>query len=134
MQCNTFTVVTHPVGYHRDTFGKDKHKQHNSPDSLENKTCFYLPRQTGSFGRGGDQHNFVWALLDWRNTDSGRRRRAYIEAGGDGQVQLTLHQWIQFLQQPGNLQRVVQAVPAMRGSNIIPAEHGLRALSQVVDI
>lgn len=64
MQCNTFTMVTHPVGYHRDTFRRDGFTR-SSPNSLENKTTFLHPRFQHSIGRGGNHDKFTWSLLDW---------------------------------------------------------------------
>jgi hypothetical protein len=60
---NVFTMVTHAVGLHRDTFKVD--------EGLENKLCFILPRQGHSIGRGGFGYNYVWALLDWANRPAG---------------------------------------------------------------
>ena len=56
---NNFTYVQHPVGYHIDTFKKNK-------PVLENKICFVDTSVTNSTGRGGaGRCKFVWALLDW---------------------------------------------------------------------
>jgi hypothetical protein len=55
---NMHTLVGHPVGYHRDIFAKQK-------QSLENKICFIVQKQSG-MGRGGAGPNkYVVALLDW---------------------------------------------------------------------
>jgi hypothetical protein len=55
---NTHTLVGHTVGYHRDVFA-------NQQQSLENKTCFVVPKKVGT-GRGGAGTNkYVVALLDW---------------------------------------------------------------------
>lgn len=130
MQCNTFTVVTHPVGYHRDYFKRESNG--SKRPSLENKTTFTTTRKAGhSIGRGGNGYQYTWALLDWKNLHAGRRRAAYVAAGGNAPI-LTQGRWRQFLLEPGNLLAVVQAVPAMRGSDIIPEEDGLRQLSQVI--
>ena len=70
-----YTLVAHPVGMHTDWFGTKKIEDKENPDkkisvpnySLENKTCFILPRtRPGDMGRGGQGcSKFVWALLDW---------------------------------------------------------------------
>ena len=53
------TVVTNPVGFHRDVFDKGK-------PILENKKCFVVPGLGNGCGRGGaGRDNFVVALLDW---------------------------------------------------------------------
>ena len=53
------TVVTHPVGYHRDVFDKGE-------PILENKKCFIVPGIGTGCGRGGAGRNkFVVVLLDW---------------------------------------------------------------------
>ena len=53
------TVVTHPVGYHRDVFDKGE-------PILENKKCFIVPGIGTGCGRGGAGRNkCVVALLDW---------------------------------------------------------------------
>lgn len=62
MQCNTFTMVTHPVGYHRDTFGGS---MGNQKPSLENKTTFVNTSFQHSIGRGGNGDQFTFAILDW---------------------------------------------------------------------
>jgi hypothetical protein len=55
---NTHTLVGHPVGYHRDIFTQQR-------QSLENKICFVVQKQSG-MGRGGAGPNrYVVALLDW---------------------------------------------------------------------
>ncbi len=89
-----YTLVAHPVGMHRDTFGREdsaqddnvmdnstflpiKRKKGDSSTitkkvrripkySLENKICFIDHCSTkGNPGRGGKGSTFVWALLDW---------------------------------------------------------------------
>ena len=69
-----YTLVAHPVGMHKDSFGtysifdeKLKKKKRLPNFSLENKTCFIwhsaCPGDIGRGGQGGSR--FVWALLDW---------------------------------------------------------------------
>ena len=61
---NSYTLVTHPVGYHQDSFGGNK-------PSLENKMCFIHLRFKQTCGRGGaGPSKYVWALLDWRSSNS----------------------------------------------------------------
>ena len=49
--------------------------------SLENKQLFSLPSSDGNIGRGGDgTGRFVFAILDWTNELTGRRRRNYQRA------------------------------------------------------
>ena len=72
---NKHTIVTHPVGFHRDTF-------HANLPSLENKVCFIHPRMNCSDGRGGaGQGHYVFALLDWGD-NANNRRRVYVDGGG----------------------------------------------------
>ena len=75
--CNKFTIVAYPVAYHYDVFKQNQH-------SLENKICLSFPSDCrGNIGRGGDGINrWVFALLDWTNTNSGRRRSTYRANGG----------------------------------------------------
>ena len=40
---------------------------------------------------------YVYALLDWGNTPTGRRRRLYTSLGGDPSVRLTQTQMEDFL-------------------------------------
>jgi hypothetical protein len=62
---NKHTLIAHNIGYHLDCF-KD-----NQP-GLENKTAFRVTGYKG-VGRGGGRKNeFVFALLDWGNTEQGR--------------------------------------------------------------
>ena len=56
----SFTIVTHPVGFHQDKFSQNK----SSYNGLENKVVFSHLKQSG-FGRGGLGDTFAWALLDW---------------------------------------------------------------------
>ena len=74
-----YTLVTHSVGMHLDTFGREdstllpiKRKNGDSITqkvpkySLENKICFIDHCcNKGDPGRGGKGSTFVWALLDW---------------------------------------------------------------------
>jgi hypothetical protein len=73
-----YTLVMHPVGFHRDTFA-------DGYPSLENKMCFELinsriPMQNIATshpnGRGGGRTNehFVFGLLDWSSGQRNRRR------------------------------------------------------------
>ena len=124
MKLNTFTVVTHPVGNHKDHF-------HGGGASLENKTTFVYRRQQQSFGRGGNGGAFTWALLDWKNSNAGERRRAYLAAGGDARQALRRQFWENWLREGNNLHNLVARVPNMRGSDLIP-EGELRDLSQQV--
>ena len=88
---NKFSVVAYPVCYHYDVF------KEQSP-SLENKICFsFAAESDGNLGRGGDgPGRFVFALLDWQNESSGRRRRRFIGAGGliGHNERLTLDRWV----------------------------------------
>ena len=60
-----FTIVTHPVGRHFDTFS-------DGAPSLENRVCFgfnsaYHNFMGKRYGRGGlGKDKFTFALLDWR--------------------------------------------------------------------
>ena len=88
---NKHTLVTHPVGFHIDTF-------HANLPSLENKVCFIHPRINGTDGRGGAGSGaFVFALLDWGN-NSKNRRRVYVDGGGVGRFgnQCTQTRWEAF--------------------------------------
>lgn len=76
MTLNKFTLVTHPVGYHLDEFSSRQ-------ESLENKTCFSDRLCHGEFGRGGNEHWYSWAILDWVNTNVGHRRRVALDLGVD---------------------------------------------------
>ena len=72
-----YTIVGYPVGYHFDTFKNNKF-------SLENKICLSFPSLKEDIGRGGDGSGaFVFALIDWANSEAGQRRRNYIAAGGE---------------------------------------------------
>jgi hypothetical protein len=64
---NKYSKVAYSVGYHVDKFKKDGEGVYQP--SLENKVCFINIQQWGTCGRGGaGPEQFVWALLDWRNT------------------------------------------------------------------
>lgn len=56
----SFTIITHPVGFHQDKFSQNK----SSYNGLENKVVFSHLKQSG-VGRGGLGDTFAWALLDW---------------------------------------------------------------------
>lgn len=67
MQCNTFTMVTHPVGYHQDNFASNgSGKKGDGLESLENKTTFINQSKQHSIGRGGNGVKYTWAILDWK--------------------------------------------------------------------
>ena len=74
---------------------------------------------------------FTWALLDWKNSNSGARRRAYLAAGGDANQVLHRQFWENWLFEGNNLHNLVARAPNMRGSDLIP-EGELRDLSQQV--
>ena len=78
----SWTIVTHPVGRHQDTFG-------NKTASLENKICFVHDYITG-MGRGGKgkTNKYVFALLDWAAGRS-ERRRFVVEYTRDDTIRVT---------------------------------------------
>ena len=123
MCCNKFTVVTHPVGMHEDFFG-------NNDESLENKITFICLLYAHTMGRGGNGHRFTWALLDWSSTATGRRRRVFIQLGGDDNLTLRADVWLNWLGEDNyrNLRRMVGLNPNYRGSELLPPD--LRNLSQ----
>ena len=126
MQMNTFTLVQHPVGQHVDTFA-------NGDEFLENKRTFVNPQQTGRrYGRGGNRHEFTWALLDWASEPTGIRRAMYLQMGEDDNVCITDQFWQNWLQQDdlNNLARFVHRYPETRGADIIPPD--LRMFSQEI--
>jgi hypothetical protein len=84
---NKHTMVCHPVGYHLDVFN-------DKLPSLENRVCFVHPRLAPACGRGGAGPGvFVWALLDWRNSSTGQRRRDYLSQGGNPKQKVTDEFW-----------------------------------------
>lgn len=92
---NLWSMVAYPVGYHIDNFK-------NGLPSLENKVCFVDPRMNGDCGRGGaGASQYVYALLDWTNNTVGRRRRQYLQLGGDPRARVTAPYWNNFVQQRG---------------------------------
>ena len=113
------------MGYHKDTFGCDGTGVSLS-DSLENKTTFIHACDQHSFDHGGKGLLFTWVLLDWRSSNAGIRRRAYLAAGGNGIVQVNHPRWKQFLLHPGNLQRVIRMVPALPSNDITPEDKNIR--------
>ena len=96
---NKHTLVQHPVGYHFDYL-------HRNEPGLENKQLFSSKRynvQYGS-GRGGSGYNnFVFAILDWRHTQSGLRHQIYLQNGGQA-LALNQKRWDDF----------TAALPALR--------------------
>ena len=74
---NRYSVVGYPVCYHLDVF-KD------NTASLENKICMsFTSTNIKDIGRGGDgEGKFVFALLDWANTNSRQKTRQFIGSGG----------------------------------------------------
>ena len=123
MMCNKFTIVTHPVGFHCDTFG-------GGQESYENKATFKIEQCHRSIGRGGNGKHFTFALLDWTSTNIGSRRRAYLQGGGNAEQIVGAGFWREWLvaDNHNNLRRMVGEVPEMRGHEIIPED--LRAMSQ----
>ena len=88
---NKHTMVCHPVGYHTDFFA-------NGKTSLENKELRVHPGLAPQMGRGGaGGGKYVFALLDWVNENSGRRRRVYLANGGNRESRVTESVWQQFL-------------------------------------
>ena len=74
---NLYTLVAYPCNYHYDVFKKGQY-------SLENKICFSFYSDSNDIGRGGNGPcRYVFALLDWTNSGSGRRRRQYIASGAE---------------------------------------------------
>ena len=123
MQLNKFTMVCHPVGYHEDHFG-------SGGASLENKMCFIVPRKQG-IGRGGNIYHYTWALLDWKNTVTGLRRRLYLQMEPqDNQRRIYERYWREYLSANNNqeLRRFVGMFPLHRGEAVVPEQ--LRQLSQ----
>lgn len=89
---NKYSMVCYPVGYHVDTFAKNK-------ASLENKMCFVVKNWMGTrgCGRGGAGPNkHVWALLDW-GVGAVDRRRRYLAMGGNKKKKVTQKVWDDFL-------------------------------------
>ena len=123
MCLNKFTLVTHPVGMHEDVFG-------NNDESYENKVTGTCSIYTHSMGRGGNGFLYTWGLLDWSSTSVGRRRRVYLQLGGDDNLTLRADVWLNWLGEDNyrNLRRMVGLNPEYRGSELLPPS--LRNLSQ----
>jgi hypothetical protein len=89
---NKYSMVCYPVGYHVDTFAKNK-------ASLENKMCFVVKSWNGTrgCGRGGAGPNkYVWALLDW-GVGAVDKRRRFLAMGGSRKRRVTQKVWDDFL-------------------------------------
>jgi hypothetical protein len=62
---NKVTLITHPVGYHRDSYGK------GNKQGFENRLCLVSAdsKKNQGLGRGGAGPNkYVIALLDWTSS------------------------------------------------------------------
>ena len=128
-----FTLILHPVGAHKDTFG-------GGDPSLENRVAFSVnpnPNDTDArlyvgTGRGGaGLNNYCWALFDW-----GTQRRAWRRvwthpnnahlpgseqdlrhANNNNPVQCTLANWRAFYEANHN---VFFVPPRMNPDNLVP--------------
>ena len=76
---NNYTMVTYPVAYHFDVFQSGQH-------SLENKIglLFDIDVKKGDIGRGGGSPTkYMFALLDWTNSNASNAHRLQYNLVGD---------------------------------------------------
>ena len=78
MCSNKFTIVTHPLGMHKDVFGS---------------------MYTHSMERSSNGHEFTWALLDWSSRTSGRCHCIDIQLGRDPNVIVCADVWQNWLEE-----------------------------------
>lgn len=92
---NELTIVSHPVGAHRDVFGRGE----NATDCIENKlvlTAELLYNKLRSIGRGGaGPTTFCFAMLDWK-APARRRRARFLQLGGNTSERVTQSNMRQF--------------------------------------
>jgi hypothetical protein len=90
------TLVTHPVGFHRDVFSSGQAEIENKLLIVSfdrSKLGEKLARGRGGAGPG----IFVYAILDWGNETKARRTR-FLQLGGDATVRVTqqiMDDWLQ---------------------------------------
>jgi len=97
---NSHTLVQHPVGLHKDVFGK---RHDGTPlKSLENKTVFCHAGLFSKYGvgRGGYGHGkFAFAILDWGSGGRSRnavRRQTMLLATGEAPARMSESIWADF--------------------------------------
>ena len=110
---NNHTLVQHTVGYHFDYL-------HRNEPGLENKQLFKcnLFKSKYGMGRGGaGPDNFVFAISDWRHTQSGLRRQIYRQNGGATHA-LNQQRWDEFTAERPGLQQELNARIAEQNAQI----------------